>query len=462
MTTATAKRPMTEGLTSSDARMRGSPMLEPGDAQLAPLQADYRRYHDPKHFAHEVDKLWRRRWLLAGREEDLPAVGDRMPVEFGPLSLFVVRAADDQFKAFYNSCLHRGTTLCAKPGTGRSIRCPFHGWEWSNDGGLMRIPGHWDFPAVTRANAALREVKLERWGGFLFVNADPEARPLAEALHVIPEHFRNFGFENRTTVAHVRKLVAANWKIAQETFMESYHAGVTHPETIPFTSDAHTQYDVWSHGDGHVGRIWAPSGLSNTQAGQDITPLYAAQAFLQSLWSWRYPKDPVPQLNAEADLRAEIAALHREMLQRVYGRPFELPDAVMMDTIVYFAFPNTAFFLTEFSPMVFSFVPHASDPNLSYFEIRLLLPLGEGASTPPRPPRVEMGVDDRFADHTELPFSFIGLVLDQDTEMMSLIQKGVRASDPVIGHSHLGSSQESIIRHWNAVLDQHTDDRLNA
>ncbi|MDB5479366.1 MAG: Rieske (2Fe-2S) protein [Caulobacteraceae bacterium] len=454
MATATAKRPMSEGLARNDSRMRGSPLLEPGNIEPENRSVDYGRYYDPGYFTLEVERLWRRQWLLAGREEDLRAVGDRMPVDIGPLSFFIVKTGENDFKAFYNSCLHRGTLLCAKAESADSIRCPFHGWEWHNNGALKRIPGHWDYTDITRANGSLREVQLERWGGFLFINADPAARPLSDALHIIPDHFRDFAPERRFTVAHVRKLVPANWKIVQEAFMEGYHAAVTHPETIPFTSDGHTQYDVWSNGVGHVGRLWAASALANTEAGPEITPLYAAQAFLQSMCDWRYPNDDVPALDPDVDLRAEIAEWHRKTLERIHGRPFPLPDGLMLDSVLYFMFPHCVFFLTEFLPLVFSFTPHPRDPSLSYFEIRMLQPWPENASRSLKTPVVEMGVDDRLVDNKELAFSFVGLILDQDMNNMPLIQRGVRASDPALRHSHLGANQEMIIQYWNRLFDQ--------
>jgi hypothetical protein len=76
--------------------------------------------------------------------------------------------------------------------------------------------------------------------------------------------------------------------------------------------------------------------------------------FLSSLSGWRYPDDEVPALRAGSDLRSELASWHRRTLERLYGRPFEMPDALLLDTISYFMFPHCAFFLTEFSPMVCS------------------------------------------------------------------------------------------------------------
>ena len=88
---------------------------------------DYKRYYDEDYFKREIEVLWKKQWLYACREEDIPAVGDRVPFDVGPLSFFIVRSKTDEFKAFYNSCIHRGTMLCAKRESHAVIRCPITG-----------------------------------------------------------------------------------------------------------------------------------------------------------------------------------------------------------------------------------------------------------------------------------------------------------------------------------------------
>ena len=41
----------------------------------------------------------------------------------------------------------------------------------------------------------LREVQVDTWGGFVFINFDPNAEPLSEFLGVLPEHFKDFNIE---------------------------------------------------------------------------------------------------------------------------------------------------------------------------------------------------------------------------------------------------------------------------
>ncbi|MGE4649406.1 MAG: Rieske 2Fe-2S domain-containing protein, partial [Myxococcota bacterium] len=63
-----------------------------------------RDYHDL-----EVERLWRRVWQMACREEEIPEVGDHVVYEVGDLSILVVRSEADRVRAFHNTCLHRGT-----------------------------------------------------------------------------------------------------------------------------------------------------------------------------------------------------------------------------------------------------------------------------------------------------------------------------------------------------------------
>jgi phenylpropionate dioxygenase-like ring-hydroxylating dioxygenase large terminal subunit len=447
-------RPVARTLWDRDSRPAARSLSEHGNHEPDNQQVDYKRYYDEGYFKLEVEKLWLKTWLFACREEDIPKVGDRVPLEVGPLSFFIVRSKEDEFHAFYNSCLHRGTTLCAKLESSGGIRCPYHGWEWNNDGSLKFIPSHWDFMSITRANGSLREVKVARWGGFVFINADPNCAPLKEALQVIPDHFRNFDIENRYTAARFRKLVLANWKVAQEAFMESYHLYATHPEAVPYNGDSQTQYDIWSNEHGHVGRNATPSAVPSMHADSSASPHAAAEVYMAGMQGWHYPNEKLSKLDPDADPRVQAAQWHREVWERAYGRPSPLADAEMIDSLLYFFFPHSTFWLSESLPFTYQFTPHASDPNKSYFEVRMLLPCPKGQPRPASSPAVEISPEERVQDKAP-GFNILGYVFDQDMSNMPLIQKGCRAADPSRRHSQLGRYQESIVQYWNALIDQY-------
>jgi phenylpropionate dioxygenase-like ring-hydroxylating dioxygenase large terminal subunit len=414
---------------------------------------DYRRYYDAAYFQQELEHIWKKQWLYACRDEDIPAIGDRVPFDVGPLSYFIVRTGDDEFKAFYNSCLHRGTLLCSKRESGDTIRCPYHAWEWNVDGRLKKIPSHWDFGDITRLNGSLPEVKLGRWGGFIFINADPEARPLEESLGVMPAHFKDFAPERRYTKARFRKLMNANWKISQEAFQESYHLFGTHPEGVPFNGDSQSQYDIWTTPTGAIAREAVPSAVPSMHAPSDATPAKAAEVFLQVMKYWHYPEAELPVLDPNGDVRAQSSDWHRQVYEQTYGKKNNQPDAVMLDNALYFMYPQFCMWLSEGVPFNYQFTPHATDPEKSYFEVRLLMPWKEGEPRPPSSPAVEVGIGESIAEKVPA-FSSLATIFDQDMSNMPLIQRGVKAADPSKPYSRLGTYQESMIQHWNDLMDR--------
>lgn len=415
-------------------------------------QIDYRRYYDPEYARKEHERLWMRSWLYACREEDLPNVGDRLPVSFGVVSFVIVKVGQDAYKAFFNSCLHRGTALCSKPESGDVLRCPFHAWEWKLDGSLKFIPSHWDFTHVKAKDSSLPEAKVGRWGGFIYINADAEASPFEKVLGVIPQHFHDYGFDERHTVAHLRKEIRANWKLVQEAFMESYHVYATHPMAVPFTGDSQSRYDIFDDGVSHVGRQITPSAVPSMHAGPQETMFSAAAAFLHFIKMWHYPEAELPVLDPQRDAREQFAQWFRDLETRRLGRECCLTDAALVDSSLYFLFPNTTFWMCESIPFFYSFTPHESDPTRSYFEVRLL-------KRPPArqvhvvPPRIEIGPDTKIEDAAPA-FGPLSVVFDQDMSNLPLVQRGVQSASPHRPYATLGNYQEFIIQHWHTLLDR--------
>ena len=123
-----------------------------------------------------------------------------------------------------NVCLHRGRQLKDYDGRCSELRCPYHGFSWQIDGRLKHIPARWDFLGIDAREWSLPEAKVDTWAGFVFINPDPDAAPLAEMLGDMPKHFERWNLKDRYVQAHVAKTIPANWKIVQEAFSESFHA----------------------------------------------------------------------------------------------------------------------------------------------------------------------------------------------------------------------------------------------
>ncbi|MCH2186581.1 aromatic ring-hydroxylating dioxygenase subunit alpha, partial [Myxococcota bacterium] len=201
-----------------------------------------REFHDL-----EVEKVWKKTWQFACREDDIPEVGDHTLYEIADMSVLIVRGEDHLIRAFPNTCLHRGRALKDRPGRSPSLRCPFHSWEWNLDGSLKGLPCRWDFPHVEREEYGLPQFGTATWGGFVFVNMDANAESFESFIGDLPAHFERWPLEERYTEAHVAHLMRCNWKAAQEAFMEAYHVVSTHPQILSGIGDANSQYDVWDN-----------------------------------------------------------------------------------------------------------------------------------------------------------------------------------------------------------------------
>ena len=101
-----------------------------------------RAYVDPSWFALEMDRVFARMWLAAGRVNELDHPGAFVRRDVAGASVLIVRAGDGSIRAHHNVCRHRGTRLCVEErGTFQgSIQCPYHAWTYGLDGRLLAQP----------------------------------------------------------------------------------------------------------------------------------------------------------------------------------------------------------------------------------------------------------------------------------------------------------------------------------
>ena len=155
------------------------------------------RYTSSDYARLERERMWTRTWLLAGLESDLRRPGDYTTFEIGPESILVIRQRDGSLRARHNVCMHRGNRL-REPGVGHAelFACLYHGWKYGLDGCLVEAVDAHSFPqGAPPERLSLRPVRVETWGGFVFVNLDPYAEPLAAYLGPIPEHLDPYHFD---------------------------------------------------------------------------------------------------------------------------------------------------------------------------------------------------------------------------------------------------------------------------
>lgn len=75
-------------------------------------------------------------------------------------------------------------------------------------------------------------IKLETWGGFLFVNLDPDSASLAEYLGDLPARLASYSMSDMVCVRRQEYELACNWKLWVENAKESLHLATVHRKTI--------------------------------------------------------------------------------------------------------------------------------------------------------------------------------------------------------------------------------------
>ena len=434
-----------------DASQPPAAFLEYSYEFLGDENISYANYTSKDYAAAEFEKMWPKVWQMACREELIPEPGDYHVYDIGQLSAIVTRTDSGAIKAYLNACMHRGTALKQSGSDGfcETFKCPFHGWEYSLEGELIDLPEAWDFPHASPDTHSLREVRVDTWGGFVFVNFDQDAELLADYLGVLPEHFREFGIENRYTETHLCKRLPVNWKAAEEAFMEAYHVKQTHADGRDY-SEPITTYDIFPD---NVNRFIHTVGSPNPR--MPVQP--SEQELLVELWGRRVPEDgEMPEVPEGLTARDVYARIVQEKLGEQYDQDFSTySTAQTLDSIEYFVFPNFFIFPGLSLPMAYRFRPDPEDPDYSFFDLYFLRPIHPEKAPPAPPDPLILDVDDSYTQAEDL--GFLGAVYDQDTSNMAAQTRGFKTCDR--GAQTLGNYQECRIRHLHKRVNDYVESR---
>jgi Rieske 2Fe-2S family protein len=219
---APSRAALDSGLTQADL----APTLRPlPEARTLPASL----YTSPEVLRLEQEGLFGRMWLCVGREADIPAAGDWFTQQIGGDSIIVARSGDGVVRAFYNVCRHRGARLLdAVCGKGLSrVVCPYHAWTYRLDGSLAQVPRMDE--SFRRESFGLVPVRVGTWAGFIFLNLDEAAEPLARYLEEMPDLAR-FRMDELRLGKRIEYEIAANWKLICENYSECYHCPGVHPQ----------------------------------------------------------------------------------------------------------------------------------------------------------------------------------------------------------------------------------------
>ncbi|MCK9541688.1 MAG: aromatic ring-hydroxylating dioxygenase subunit alpha [Novosphingobium sp.] len=194
-----------------------------------------KRYYDREFYDLELKNLWPRAWQMACRLEDIPEEGDYSVYRNVGKSVIVIRTGPDEIKAYDNVCRHRGVELVNNRGKAKGgFICPFHGWRWDTQGNNTFVYAKEAFAKdqMCEADLKLTELRVEVWGGCVFINHDRDAPGFRENLGVFGENMDLFKVEQLRAEWWLAATIPCNWKLAMEAFMEGYHVATTHPQLL--------------------------------------------------------------------------------------------------------------------------------------------------------------------------------------------------------------------------------------
>jgi phenylpropionate dioxygenase-like ring-hydroxylating dioxygenase large terminal subunit len=189
----------------------------------------------------EYERVFDRCWLYLGHENEVPASGDFKLRNLGRRSVIFIRSGDGKVRGLLNACSHRGAEVCRKhEGNASNFVCPYHGWNFANDGSLVAAtkPEAYGGDFDEKAHGLSEVPRLEAYRGLMFVSFNPEVEALEsylagakEILDLILDQA-----EGEMEIVHGTHEygIHANWKLLVENSIENYHAVFTHARWLGY------------------------------------------------------------------------------------------------------------------------------------------------------------------------------------------------------------------------------------
>jgi len=413
------------------------------------------RYTSREFFDLEMERLWPRVWQVACREEEIRDVGDFLEYTIGDQSILVVRSDTDTISAFFNACAHRGTRLAS--GTGNfataEIRCRYHAWRWRLDGEILEVVDRHDYPpSLTDDDVHLGEVRVGRWGGFVFVNMDPNCESFDSFLGDVPELLASYRFEDLRFRSYRTIVFDCNWKTAVDAFNEAYHPQGLHAQMLTWFDDTRFTYaTIGQHslyGEQEYRRELGPS----PRLGLDPEDYDEAELLADRIdaVAGLFPRDARRRLdelqrNGPPEGRTAVEVFNEIRVSALRDR-YDL-DGVTDDQILrngtIHLFPNLVGPIVHGNATLYRARPNGLDPDSTLLDYWALewVPAGQEP-----PPIVRKFYDDWSAKDW-------GLINNQDFGNLAEITAGMKSR--WYRRALLNPAQEANIIHHHKVLDRY-------
>lgn len=209
--------------------------------EMQALPAEY--YASEALYDLELERIFHRDWLYVCRADEIAKPGDWYSAEIAGEPIMVVRGADNRIRALSRVCPHRFMDLLGEEDDGKQrygnkaggFVCPYHSWAFGLDGGLTGAPlmSRSELFQRERGQYCLESFPTEVWHGFVFVNFDPAAQPLAPRFAGMEELLAPYRLEEWRVMDHIDwPELPVSWRVVMDNGRECYHHQGSHRVSV--------------------------------------------------------------------------------------------------------------------------------------------------------------------------------------------------------------------------------------
>ncbi|WP_297490532.1 aromatic ring-hydroxylating dioxygenase subunit alpha [Acidocella sp.] len=418
------------------------------------------RYISPEIQAREREKIWMKTWQVVGRADELPNAGDYKTYKIFDQSYIIVRGKDGVVRGFVNACRHRGNALCVGKGNNARFLCQYHLWSYGLDGKLIGVGRPDMVGPIDKSEHGLIEVPVDTALGFIFLNPDENAKPLAEFLGPqVLEGLAPYKLDEMTPVGmDVREALNCNWKVVMDAFAEGYHIIGVHPELLAVIDPEAGK--AWHGFYGDHGMAYSPFEVKNAQGAgleeqvegiRSLPGTFPTVAEVlprfEALIAARRDADGRLAFPEGVSVRILLQQATRDTLSAKGLDVSGLTDDQVSDNQGWFLFPNVFMTIRAGEATVIMSTPHPDgDPNRCIWHVTAYMWLPQPVRAQYRAELVEVREPGSY------PYF---LALQQDYDQMERQQKGLR--NQALKTITLAREEVSIAR-FHGVLDRYLAD----
>ncbi len=200
-------------------------------------------YTSNEAFLVERSRIFHKGWRAVAFSDQIPNVGDAVPIDYVGAPLLAVRQSDHNIRVFHNLVAYDGCPVLLDPvEAAGELRSAYHGFVYGLDGKLQRAP-FWNgdpeatASAIENENRDLIELPCREWGRMIFVDFSGSGeQAFNDMIEPLQREFGDIKFdslapgrENDGTLTRSDIIAGGNWKTHHENAcINVYHEASVH------------------------------------------------------------------------------------------------------------------------------------------------------------------------------------------------------------------------------------------